>query len=79
MPEILDLFGVPICLPRGRGRPPHVPTPEKRKQFAQLRRRRVPVSEIARALGVTEPTLRLHYFSRRTKRNQRPPGGSKSL
>ncbi|WP_428526033.1 helix-turn-helix domain-containing protein [Roseibium sp.] len=58
-----DLLGDPI--PEGfgkRGRPPHLPTEEKRKLVIQLCAFQWPVDKIAAALGITAPTLRKNYF-----------------
>lgn len=59
----LDLLGDPV--PEGfgrRGRPPHVPTPDKRTKVLLCLAQGWPNGRIARALGITEPTLRKHYF-----------------
>lgn len=58
-----DLLGDPI--PEGwgkRGRPPHVPTEEKRKLVMQLLAFGWTIEKIAAALGITPPTLRKNYF-----------------
>lgn len=58
-----DLLGDPI--PDGfgkRGRPPHIPTDEKRKLIIQLLAFDWSMEKIAAALSVTGPTLRKHYF-----------------
>lgn len=60
---IFDLLGDPI--PEGwgkRGRPPHVPTPEKRQIIVVLCAFGKSNEEIADALRISEPTLRKHYF-----------------
>ncbi len=57
-----DLFGLPIRPGHGqRGRPRHVPTPELRARVIDLREAGAGQAAIAEALGVTIPTLRLHY------------------
>jgi hypothetical protein len=58
-----DLFGDPI--PEGwgkRGRPPHVPTDEKRNRVMLLLAHNKSDAEIAASLAISEPTLRKHYF-----------------
>lgn len=58
-----DLLGDPI--PEGfgkRGRPPHVPTDEKRKIVIQLLAFGWTLEKIAAALSITPPTLRKNYF-----------------
>ena len=59
----LDLFGDPI--PDGfgkRGRPPHVATDRNRNKVMVLLAVGWLPGRIAAALGITEPTLRKHYF-----------------
>jgi len=63
MARDFDLLGDPI--PDGfgkRGRPPHVPNDEKRKLVMMLQALDWGQPEIADALGITEPTLKKHYF-----------------
>lgn len=58
-----DLLGDPI--PEGwgkRGRPQHIPTGENRQKVRMLLAFDWSSSRIARALRITEPTLRKHYF-----------------
>lgn len=58
-----DLLGDPI--PEGlgkRGRPPHVPNDEKRKLVMMLQALDWSEVEIGDALGITDKTLRKHYF-----------------
>jgi predicted transcriptional regulator len=58
-----DLLGDPI--PEGwgkRGRPPHTPDDKKRLKVKLLRAIGRTNDEIAAALGITEKTLRKHYF-----------------
>jgi len=58
-----DLLGDPIPENWGRrGRPPHVPTDEKRKLVIQLAAFDWTNERIAGALNCSEPTLRKHYF-----------------
>jgi hypothetical protein len=56
-----DLFGDPIALPRGRGRPRHIPTERTRALVRQLRADGLNQGAIAQALGITIPTLLLNY------------------
>ena len=56
-----DLFGDPLPAKRGRGRPKHEPTAETRRKVRQLREQRATQSTIAAALGLTVPTLVVHY------------------
>lgn len=58
-----DLLGDPI--PEGwgkRGRPPHTPTDEKRKQVIMLQAFGWTLEKIAAALSISPPTLRKVYF-----------------
>lgn len=58
-----DLLGDPI--PEGwgkRGRPPHMPTEEKRRLVRQLLAFGWPIEKIAAAMTITPPTLRKNYF-----------------
>lgn len=58
-----DLLGDPI--PEGfgkRGRPPHIATNQNRCKVMLLLAIGRKSGDIAAALGVTEPTLRKHYF-----------------
>lgn len=58
-----DLFGDPIPEGfKGRGRPPHVVTEQKRKLVSTLAAFDKSDDQIAAALGVTGPTLRKYYF-----------------
>lgn len=60
----LDLFGDPVAPPhprRGRGRPRHAPTKGTRRIATMMHRAGAPQWRIAERLGITEPTLRLHY------------------
>ena len=58
-----DLWGDPVPQrPEKRGRPTHVPTPEKRLRVSVLRALNQSHEEIAAAMGVSEPTLRKHYL-----------------
>ncbi|GGA63807.1 hypothetical protein [Pelagibacterium lentulum] len=63
MAQDFDLLGDPI--PEGfgkRGRPPHVPTEEKRKIVMMLLAFDWSLERIAAALSITPPTLRKNYF-----------------
>lgn len=63
MAEIFDLLGDPIMeAETKRGRPPHVPTDEKRRTIIQLLAFGWTVEKIAAALAITPPTLRKNYF-----------------
>lgn len=58
-----DLLGDPI--PEGwrkRGRPPHTPTDEKRKQVIMLQAFGWTLEKIAAAMSISPPTLRKVYF-----------------
>jgi len=58
-----DLLGDPV--PEGfgrRGRPPHVPDDGKRNKVIMLLGLGWQDPDIARALGITPPTLRKYYF-----------------
>ena len=58
-----DLLGDPIPSNWGkRGRPPHVPTDEKRRLVIQLLAFDWTIERIAAALNITPPTLRKNYF-----------------
>lgn|GEM_PF-6241746 len=57
----LDMFGQPVPPRRGPGRPRHLPTSESRALVERLRGAGVEQAEIAEALGVSLPTLRLNY------------------
>lgn len=64
MSEILDLLGDPVPEHFGkRGRPPHVPTDEKRRLVMQLLAFDWAPERISAALSITPPTLRKHYFA----------------
>jgi DNA-binding NarL/FixJ family response regulator len=57
-----DLFRDAVSTGRGRrGRPPHVPTPKNVGDVKELRRMGLTQGSIAKALGVSEKTLRRHY------------------
>jgi hypothetical protein len=63
MSEILDLFGDPV--PEGwgkRGRPQHIATAGNRNKVNMLLALGWNNDRIARALGITAPTLRKNYF-----------------
>ncbi|WP_246697255.1 AraC family transcriptional regulator [Rhizobium sp. G21] len=64
-----DLFGVEVPEWRGkRGRPPHVPTEKTRNRVSMLLALGWDNERIANALGVSEPTLRKHYFTELKRR-----------
>ena len=61
---ILDLFGMPVRERRqGRGRPEHVWSQENSNKINLLFAMGYDVKDAAAALGITQPTLRKHYFS----------------
>ena len=62
--EIFDLFGMPVRSRReGRGRPEHAWSEENSHKISLLLAIGHEVSEIAEIIGVSQPTLRKHYFS----------------
>ena len=64
MTETFDLFGDPIPENWGkRGRPQHVATLENRRKVSMLLAFGWNNERIARALHITPPSLRKHYFS----------------
>jgi len=63
MAQDFDLLGDPI--PEGfgkRGRPPHVPSDEKRRLIMMLMRVGKSDEQLAATLRISVPTLRKHYF-----------------
>lgn len=57
-----DLFGLAIRPGAGKpGRPVHMPSPETRRTVRDLRAAGALQLEIAKALGISLPTLRLNY------------------
>lgn len=60
----VDLFGYPVLVREAkRGRPEHQRTDEIAKRVSMLFALGRSVEEVAAAIGVTQPTLRKHYFS----------------
>lgn len=60
----VDLFGQPLIERGGRrGRPPHVRTEENSNKVNLLFACGYELKDVAAALGITQPTLRKHYFS----------------
>lgn len=60
----VDLFGCPVLIREAkRGRPEHVRTDEIAKRISMLFAMGRTVEAVASAVGVTQPTLRKHYFS----------------
>lgn len=58
----VDLFGEPITPAEDcRGRPPHVPTDATRETVRRLRGEGRQQRDIAKAVGLTVPTLHRHY------------------
>ncbi len=64
LPVVLDLFGDPVPLNRGRkGRPAHVVTTENRGLVTMLVALGNKHDAIAAVLRISEPTLRKYYFA----------------
>ena len=60
----VDLFGYPVLIREAkRGRPEHQRTEEIAKRISMLFALGRSVEAVAAAVGVTQPTLRKHYFS----------------
>ena len=60
----VDLFGDPVIIREAkRGRPEHVRTDRNAQKVALLFALGHEVKDVAAALGITQPTLRKHYFS----------------
>ena len=60
----VDLFGDPVIVREAkRGRPEHVRTERNAQKVALLFALSHEVKDVAAALGITQPTLRKHYFS----------------
>ena len=60
----VDLFGDPVIVREAkRGRPEHVRTDRNAQKVALLFALGHEVKDVAAALGITQPTLRKHYFS----------------
>lgn len=58
----VDLFGHLVNQGRrNRGRPPHEPTPELRRKVLSMRAAGASYPKICAAIGISEPTLVLHY------------------
>lgn len=68
MAEIQNLFGWPEPEARDAGRPEHSPTDEKRSGVRLLTAIGRTNKEIAAALGISQPTLRKHYFQELSQR-----------
>lgn len=68
MAENLDLLGWPIPEPRDAGRPEHVATEENRNKIMMLLVFGRTNAEIAKAIGVSQPTLRKHYLQQLQQR-----------
>lgn len=65
----LDLFGEPVVYRETKqGRPEHVRSPENANKVMLLLACRKSVKDVALALGVTQPTLRKHYFHELSQR-----------
>ena len=60
----VDLFGCPVLIRESkRGRPVHERTPENAKRVSMLFAMGRDVADVALAMGLSQPTLRKHYFS----------------
>lgn len=68
MAENVDLLGWPIPEPKESGRPEHVPTPENINKVMMLLVFKKTNAEIAKALGISQPTLRKHYLQQLQQR-----------
>jgi predicted ArsR family transcriptional regulator len=67
--ENLGLFGWPMPEPRSTsGRPEHVPTDENRNKVMLLLALKYQNADIAKALGLSQPTLRKHYLQQLDQR-----------
>lgn len=64
----LSLFGWPEPEPREAGRPEHIPTDENRNKIMMLLVFGMTNAEIAKAVGVSQPTLRKHYLQQLAQR-----------
>ena len=66
-----DIFGYPVDRRRGcRGRPRHFATPELRARVQALRKEGLTLPKIAVVIGITVPTLLLHYPTELGSRSQ---------
>ena len=69
MSENLSLFGWPMPEPRDRaGRPEHVPTDENRNKIMILLAFKKSNADIAKAIGISQPTMRKHYLQELAQR-----------
>jgi predicted transcriptional regulator len=68
MSENQNLFGWPMPEPRDAGRPEHVPTDENRNKIMMMLVFGKTNAEIAKALGLSQPTLRKHYLQQLSQR-----------
>lgn len=60
-----DLLGHPVPPNKGcRGKPQHVPTAENLEKAVLLYANKASDGDVAAALGISVPTLKLHYLSR---------------
>lgn len=65
----VDLFGEPVIIRDTKaGRPEHVRTVENANKVSLLFACDYSVKDVAAALGITQPTLRKHYFHEITQR-----------
>jgi hypothetical protein len=74
MTQTFDLLGDPV--PEGwgrRGRPPHVVTDDNRRKVLLLLAFDYTDAMLARALRITRPTLRKHYFRELRARDEALP------
>lgn len=66
----VDLFGDPVIhRANKRGRPEHVRTDRNASKVSLLFALGHDVKDVAAALGITQPTLRKHYFSEVSQRD----------
>lgn len=68
MAENLDLLGWPIAESKEAGRPEHKPTEENCNKIMMLMVFGKTNAEIAKALGLSQPTLRKHYLQQLDQR-----------
>ncbi|WP_252257507.1 helix-turn-helix domain-containing protein [Erythrobacter aurantius] len=64
-----DLFGAPIPVRRGRGRPAYVPDEATRRRVVELRRGGATAAAIAVAIGIGRTTLYQFYGAEVRKEN----------
>ena len=63
-----DLFGRPVSASRGKpGRNEHAPDADIAREIRVMLAEGRPMKEIERAVGLSAPTIRKHYFDRATE------------